>query len=101
MSAAASKLQSLLISHLIKHGWVKLLLPDGVVVEIGVNQVDDNGKLHKAENYCWVMASREDRMAVLDSYNLGLRYASNDKRLVYEDEIITSEGKTVRRLDVV
>jgi len=48
------------------------------------------------------MASREDRMAVLDSYNLGVRFDAQDKKaLIFEDEFVTSEGKTVRRLDVV
>jgi hypothetical protein len=97
-----NKLQSLLITHLQKHGSVKLLLPDGVVLEIGVNQLDDEGKLKSVENYCWVMASREDRMAILDSYNLGIRFNDDDhKALIFEDKFVTSEGKTVRRLDVV
>ena len=99
---STNKLQSLLITHLQKHGSVKLLLPDGVVLEIGVNQLDEQGKLRNTDNYCWVMASREDRMAVLDSYNLGLRYSADDgKKLIFEDEIITSEGQKMKRLDVV
>ena len=97
-----NKLQSLLITHLQKHGSVKLLLPDGVVLEIGVNQIDETGRLRNAENYCWVMASREDQMAILDSYNLGLRYSADDKKkMIFEDEIVTSEGQRMRRLDVV
>ena len=36
-----NKLQSLLINHLMKHGSVKLTLPDGVTLEIGVNQVNE------------------------------------------------------------
>lgn len=96
-----NKLQSLLIMHLQKHGSVKLLLPDGVVLEIGVNQLDEDGRLRSVENYCWVMASRDDRMAVLDSYNLGLRFNDEDETLVFEDSIIDNDGKKVRRLDVV
>lgn len=96
-----NKLQYLLINHLKKHGSVKLLLPDGVVLEIGVNQLDENGNLKSVENYCWVTASREDRMTILDSYNLGLRFADDEKAVIFEDKFITNEGDTVRRLDVV
>jgi len=97
-----NKLQCLLINHLQKHGSVKLLLPDNVVLEIGVNQIDETGNLRNAENYCWVMASRDDKMAVLDSYNLGLRFSADDKnKMIFEDEIITSEGQRMKRLDVV
>jgi hypothetical protein len=95
-----NKLQALLINHLQKHGSVKLILPDGVTLEIGVNQLAGDGKLVKVDNYCWVMASREDRMAILDSYNCGVRYSA-DKTTVFEDEFVTSEGERVRRLDVV
>ncbi len=96
-----NKLQYLLIQHLQKHGFVKLLLPDGVVVEIGVNQLDEDGELKQVENYCWVMASREDKMAVLDSYNLGVRFAEDSDAIIYEDSFVSSEGKHLRRLDVV
>jgi hypothetical protein len=98
---STNKLQYLLINHLQKHGAVKLLLPDGVTLEIGVNQLDDAGNLRSVENYCWVMASRQDKVAVLDSYNLGVRFADDKATLVYEDDFINSEGKKLRRLDVV
>lgn len=97
----SNKLQSLLITHLQKFGSVKLLLPDGVVVEIGVNQLDDEGHLRSVDNYCWVMATREDRMAVLDSYNLGLRYSPSDHEFVFEDEVVDSQGQVIKMLDVV
>lgn len=98
---STNKLQSLLITHLQKHGSVKLLLPDGVVLEIGVNQLDDEGNLRSVDNYCWVMATRQDRMAVLDSYNIGLRYTPKKNEIIFEDEFIDSEGQKVKRLDVV
>lgn len=97
----ANKLQTLLIKHLQKHGSVKLLLPDEMVIEIGVNQVDSDGALKPVENYCWVMASRDDKMAVLDKYNLGVRFADEKTALVFEDQFVTSEGRALRRLDVV
>ncbi len=97
-----NKLQSLLITHLQKHGSVKLVLPDGVTLEIGVNQLDKGGRLVNVDNYCWIMAQREDRMTVLDSYNCGIRYAADDeKTILLDDEFVTSEGSLVRRLDVV
>jgi hypothetical protein len=96
-----NKLQSLLITHLLKHGSVNLTLPDGVILEIGVNQVADDGELVNVPDYCWVMATRKDRMVVMDSYNVGLRFADNKSTLVFEDSFITNEGEAVRRLDVV
>jgi hypothetical protein len=96
-----NKLQSMLITHLMKHGSVKLTLPDGVILEVGINQVSDDDKLVITPDYCWVMATRQDKMVVLDSYNVGLRFADNKSTLVLEDSFTTSEGEAVRRLDVV
>jgi hypothetical protein len=96
-----NKLQALLITHLSKYGSVKLLLPDGIVLEIGVNQLGHDGQLVHVEDYCWVMASREDRITVLDSYNCGVRFADDKNTVVFEDTIINHEGDTVRHLDVV
>lgn len=96
-----NKLQSLLIQHLQKHGSVKLLLPDNVVLEIGVNQENNQGDMVNVEDYCWVMASRQGRSAVIDKFNLGIRFDNEDKAVVIEDEFTTSEGDRVRRLDVV
>lgn len=96
-----NKLQALLITQLSKYGSVKLLLPDGIVIEIGVNQLGHDGQLVNVEDYCWVMASRKDRIAVLDSYNCGVRFADNNRTIVFEDTIVNHEGETVRHLDVV
>ena len=96
-----SKLQSLLITQLTKHGSIKLGLPDSVTVEIGINQLDSNGDFVNTEDYCWVIASRDDRMAILDSYNLGVRFADEKDTFIFEDEFVTSEGEKVKRLDVV
>lgn len=96
-----NKIQALLISHLSKHGMLRLLLPDGITLEIGINQLGREGQLINTENYCWIMASKDDKMAVLDSYNLGLRFNSESKALVFEDTFINDEGESIRRLDVV
>jgi hypothetical protein len=95
-----NKLQALLINHLLKNGSVKLLLPDGIEVEIGINQLDENGELKQTEDYCWVTASQKDRMTILDSYNLGLRFNGDNKALVFEDEFVNKEGEKIRRFDI-
>lgn len=93
-----SKIQYLLITHLRKHGHVRLQLPDGVVLEIGIDQLDREGRLVPQENYCWVMASRKDRTAVLDSYNLGIRFAEG---VVVEDTCVDERGANVSHVDVM
>jgi hypothetical protein len=96
-----NKIQALIIGHLSKYGMLRVLLPDGIVLELGTNQISDEGKLVNAENYCWIMASKEDKMAVLDSYNIGLRFNDDSKSLVFEETVINGEGEKVRKLDVV
>jgi hypothetical protein len=96
-----NKIQALLIGHLQKHGMLRLLLPDGIVLEIGTNQIGNDGELVNADNYCWIIATKEDKMAVLDSYNIGLRFNDNSKSLIFEETVINDEGEKVRRLDVV
>ena len=96
-----NKLQALLITYLTKHGHIRLLLPDGIVLEIGIDQLGVNGQLFAKDDYCWVMASREDRITVLDSYNCGVRFADDKNAVIFEDTVINHEGETVRHLDVV
>jgi hypothetical protein len=96
-----NKIQALLITHLTKHGMLRLLLPNSIVLEIGINQIGKNGELVNTDDYCWIMASQDDRMAILDSYNLGVRFNSESKAIVLEDNFINDEGKNIRRLDVV
>jgi hypothetical protein len=96
-----NKIQALLISHLSKHGHIELLLPDGVIVEIGVNQEKENGDIIIKDDYCWVIASRQDRSVSIDSYNLGLSFSDDSRTIVFEDRYIDQDGEQVRRLDVV
>jgi len=96
-----NKIQALLIGHLQKHGALRLLLPDGIILEIGTNQVSNDGELVNVDDYCWIIASKEDKMAVLDSYNVGIRFNEDSKSLVFEETVINSEGEKIRRLDVV
>lgn len=96
-----NKIQSSLIEHLMKHGQIELILPDGVTLEIGLTQENEKGELKIQDDYCWVIASRKDRAASLDSFNMGLRFQDNKDALVYEDKFVDDEGISVRRLDVI
>lgn len=97
-----NKLQFELIKHLEKQGSVKLILPGGLTVEIGVNQLNEAGELVNVENYAWIMASRDDnKSAILDCYNIGLRFSNDGKSLVFEDDMIDSEGNSIKLVDVI
>jgi hypothetical protein len=96
-----NKIQAMLVEHLMKHGQIELLLPDGVKLEIGLTQENQRGRLIVKDNYCWVIASREDRATSLDAYNMGLRFSDDANIIVFEDKFIDQNGEQVRRLDVV
>lgn len=95
-----SKIQSLLITHLLKHGHIELKLPDGMVLEIGVTQ-EDNENIKIVEDYCWVIASRKNRSTSIDSFNMGLRFEDDEDIIIFEDRFTNEIGETVRRLDIV
>lgn len=95
------KIQSLLITHLLQHGHINLRLPDGMVLEIGIDQEGTNGSLVKKDDYCWVIASQGNRATTIDSFNLGLRFADDDSKLVFEDRFTDDVGDKVRRLDII
>lgn len=95
------KIQSLLITHLLQHGHIDLKLPDGMVLEIGIDQEGSGGNLVKKEDYCWVIASQGNRATSIDSFNLGLRFADDEKNMVFEDRFVDHVGEKVRRLDVI
>lgn len=96
-----SKIQSLIVEHLLKHGQIELVLPDGVTLEIGLTQENKDGKLTIHDDYCWVIASQGGRATSIDSYNMGLRFADKDNIIVFEDKFVDYDGEQVRRLDVV
>tara|TARA_Y100000034_G_scaffold127552_1_gene180491 strand:- start:1333 stop:1641 length:309 start_codon:yes stop_codon:yes gene_type:complete len=97
----AAKLQYLLIHQLLKKGSVELLLPDGVTIEIGITQEDQFGDIHREDDYCYVVASRDGKSVMLDSFNLGLQYEPEDHTIIYEEETIDEDGRLVLSLDVV
>jgi hypothetical protein len=97
----SNKIQSLLINHLLKHGHIQLKLPDNVVLEIGITEEDRHGNIKKSNEYCWVIAQKEQRAACIDSYNLGICFQDEDKAIVLEDSFVDSEGHSIRQLNVV
>ena len=99
--AKMKKLQYLLISHLLEVGRVDLLLPDGMKLEIGIMQENNRGDLVKSEDYCYVVASRDYKSTLIDSYNLGLRFEQGDDTIIYNDEVLDGDGRIMRRFDVV
>ena len=94
------KIQALLVEYLSKHGQIKLILPDGVILEIGITQ-EEQGELVKKEDYCWIIASRKDRIACLDSYNLGVRFNDEKDILILDDSFLNQDGENIRRLDII
>jgi len=80
------KIQYLLISYLLKHGSIKLQLPDGVDLEIGITEEGFSGKKFKKQDYCWVITRREDREVELDSYNLGLNFLDEDSIILIDED---------------
>lgn len=100
-NAKAKKLQYLLINQLMANGSVELVLPDGITVEIGITQEDDRGLRQKTDDYCYVVAKKDSKRAMIDSYNLGLQFESQQNTIVYEDEVTDNDGRCVRRMEVV
>jgi len=96
-----NRIQSLIINHLLKHGHIQLKLPDNVVLEIGITEEDENGRFKKSEDYCWVIAQKENRATCIDSYHLGIRFENEEKNIVLEDTFVDSEGISIRQLNVV
>ena len=96
-----NKIQSLLISHLTKHGTIQLKLPDNMLIEIGITAENDHGDVEKINDYCWVIAKRENNTACIDSYNMGIRFNDEDKYIVLDDTFTDVDGMPVRQLSVV
>jgi hypothetical protein len=96
-----SKIQSLIIKHLMDHGTLDILLPDGIVLEIGITQTDKNGDTVKSDDYCYVVAARDNKKTLLDSYNLGLSFTDKPDTIVFEDRGHDEQGLPIRRVDVI
>jgi len=94
----ATKIQSLLITELLQAGSVKLQLPDGMVLEIGIVQEDKKGNLEKVKDYCWIIASQKGRTVSMDSYNFSLRFPETTGKIIVEDSTVSQEGEKMKIL---
>lgn len=100
-NAKTRKLQYLIISQLLEQGSVQIILPDGVILDIGILQEDRFGNMKKADDYCYIVASRNGRKAMIDSYNIGLQFESDKDAMLFEDETPDQSGKIVKTVDIV
>lgn len=100
-SMKVSKIQSLLITHLTKYGTIQLNLPDNMVLEIGITAEKKDGAYEKIDDYCWVIAKKENKATCIDSYNLGIRFNEEDNNILLDDTFTDSDGICVRQLSVV
>jgi len=95
-----NKLQQLFVEHLMKEGIVSVLLPNGMILEVGVTQEDKNGDLKITEDYCWVVASQKNRSVSIDDYSLGIRY-SGDKEMICEHSLLSEDGTDIKIFDLI
>lgn len=96
----AKKIQELLTLHLLTCGEIRLLLPDGVELEIGCVQNTKHG-VQIAKDYCFVKASRDGNATLLDAYNVGLQYSDETKHLVCLDDMYDKDGRSIKTCEVV
>lgn len=96
-----TKIQELIVKHLKDYGTLDIILPDGIVLEIGCVQTDKRGRVIHADDYCYVVAAREDKKTLLDSYNIGLSFGETGDSIVFEEEGWDDYGSPIRRVDVI
>jgi hypothetical protein len=81
-----TKIQHLLIDHLLEKGQISLLLPGGMSVEVGILQEGKHG-LQNTDDYCWVTANQNNNSVNIDSYNnLYLQYPEQSGKMLIEDK---------------
>lgn len=95
------KIQHLLITHLLQNGQITLVLPTGLVLEIGMIQEDAIGRRTVVEDYCYVSAEQEDRKVSIDSFNLALSFSPENGRILCEDNIEDELGNPITMLNVI
>lgn len=95
-----SRVQEVFINHLLNEGYVELLLPNNMVLEVGITQENKYGDLEKRPDYCWVIASQNGREVSIDEYNLGLRFEDKNK-MICEHQSVSQDGENVRIFDVI
>jgi hypothetical protein len=100
IKAKVKKIQHLLTTYLMHCGSIELLLPDGVMLEIGITKEGKHGT-EIADDYCFVKASREGSSTLLDTYNIALQYLEQHKTIICVDSTTDADGRQVKRLEVV
>lgn len=96
-----NKIQSLVNLYLKQYGKLEILLPDGVVLEIGTVSEDQHGNLIKNDDYCWVIASRDGRSASIDAFNAGVSFIDDNTSIVFEDSFTDYKGDNIRKLEIL
>ena len=89
------RIQHLLITHLLNEGQITIDLPNSVTLQLGITKEGKHG-IEKADDYCWIIASDSERSISMDSYNLGLQFPEDNRKMIFED----SDGAT-RTVSVV
>jgi hypothetical protein len=95
------RIQYLLITHLLREGNITLVLPDGIVLELGITKEGKNGRAEICNDYCWVVMTQDQRRMFMDSYNLSLQYADDGSKVVLEDDVVEDDGDRYHVVDVV
>ena len=95
-----NKVQEVFINHLLSEGHVQLLLPNNMILEVGITQENKYGNLEKYPNYCWIIASQNGREVSIDEYNLGLRFEDNSK-MICEQKSVSQDGENITIFDVI
>jgi hypothetical protein len=90
----------MLVEFLMKEGALELILPNGMILEVGVTQENELGDLEITPDYCWIVASQRNRSISMDNYNLGIRYRGEDE-IVCEYSMLSEDGTNINVLDVV
>lgn len=79
------RIQHLLNKYIDKFGSISLDLPDKINIQIGITQEGKRG-IEKSPDYCWVVATREARSAMLDKYLLSVNFDEKENYIVDSHE---------------
>jgi hypothetical protein len=95
-----NKIQELVVKQLMETGYLSLILPGGMKVELGTLQEGKEGDLVKVDDYAWLIASQNERTVSIDSYNFGLKFKNKSDKILFDDVYCDQEGEMSRRLFV-
>lgn len=93
------KVQHMFITHLLKAGEVEIVLPNGFNLKVGITKENKRG-IEKTKDYCWVVASQNNRNVSIDNYNLGLSFLQEDDKMIHELETCDIDGQSVKVFNV-